>query len=113
MSTSDIRRRREASPGINTDSLLTIIGYVNNAIINNLLSNGSLFRSHPNYAENAMHRPLQSIKDLMESFSAHLERWAHRIKVSLMSLFVICVDGCGLGFGVWGLGFADVFWVGG
>lgn len=37
----------------------------------------------------------------MESFSAHLERWAHRIKVSLMSLFVICVDGCGLGFGVW------------
>lgn len=113
MSTSDIRRRREASPGINTDSLLTIIGYVHNAIINNLLSNGSLFRSHPNYAENAMHRPLQSIKDLMESFSAHLERWAHRIKVSLMSLFVICVDGCGLGFGVWGLGFADVCWVGG
>ncbi len=49
----------------------------------------------------------------MESFSAHLERWAHRIKVSLMSLFVICVDGCGLGFGVWGLGFADVCWVGG
>lgn len=44
-----------------------------------------------------MFRPLQSIKDLMESFLAHLERWAHRIKVSLMNLFVvICVDEWGL-----------------
>lgn len=111
MSTSDIRRRREAIPGINTDSLLTIIGYVHNAIINNLLPNGSLFRSHTNYAENAMHRPLQSIKDLMESFSAHLERWAHRIKVSLMSLFVLCVDGWVLGFWVWNL-LTHVWWAG-
>lgn len=100
MSISDIRRRRDASPGINTDSLLTIIGYVRNAITNTLLSNGSLFRSHTTYAENAMFRPLQSIKDLMESFSAHLERWAHRIKVSLMNLFFICVDECGLGSGI-------------
>lgn len=98
MSTSDIRRRRDASPGINTDSLLTIIGYVHNAITNTLLSNGSLVRSRTAYAENAMFRPLQSIKDLMESFSAHLERWAHRIKVSLVNLLVvICVDEWGLG----------------
>lgn len=57
-----------------------------------------------------MHRPLQSIKDQMESFSAHLERWAHRIKVSLMSLLVKCVDGWGFGFWVQvlGFGFADV-----
>lgn len=55
-----------------------------------------------------MYRPLQSIKDLMESFSAHLERWAHRIKVSLL---VTCVNGCCLG--IRGVGFADVCWVGG
>lgn len=109
MSTSDIRRRRDASPGISTDSLLTIIGYVHNVIINTLLSNGSLLRSHTNFAENAMFRPLQSVKDLMESFSAHLERWAHRIKVRLTSLFFfIYID-------EWRLrvGYADVWWVGG
>lgn len=54
-----------------------------------------------------MYRPLQSIKDLMESFSAHLERWAHRIKVSLF----VTLDGCGLGLGVCCLLFADVCWV--
>lgn len=50
----------------------------------------------------------------MESFLAHLERWAHRIKVSLVSLFVVtCVDGCGLKFlfGVWDL-LTYVGWVG-
>lgn len=47
----------------------------------------------------------------MESFSAHLERWAHRIKVSLMSLSVTFLDGCGLGLGVWDL-LTYVGWVG-
>lgn len=49
----------------------------------------------------------------MESFSAHLERWAHRIKVSLVSLFVVTyVDACGgFGFRVWDL-LTYVGWVG-
>lgn len=48
-----------------------------------------------------MFRPLQSIKDLMGSFSAHLERWAYRIKVRMMNSFVVISgDECVLGFGI-------------
>ncbi len=94
MFVNDINRRRDGCPHAKADSLLTVIGHVNNAVINTTLAEGTMFRSDNHYAEGSMFRPLESIQDLMESFSTHVERWAFRVKVEKS----FCLDSAERGF---------------
>lgn len=85
----DVRRRRDTCPSVNVDSLMTIINYVEIAVVNTVRSNGTMFISRRNYPENAMLTPLKSIEGMMESFMTHVERWAARAKVRTGRLLVI------------------------
>lgn len=49
--------------------------------MNTVRSEGTMFSSRKDYPENAMLRPLRSIEGIMESFMAHVERWADKAKV--------------------------------
>lgn len=77
----DLRRRRDGLPVVNHESLISTINFVEIAIVNTVRSEGTMFSSRKDYPENAMLRPLRSIEGIMDSFMAHVERWADKAKV--------------------------------
>lgn len=82
MSASGIRYRRDGVPDPMVDSLLVIIAHVNLVIENIVLGGPTRLCNRSNYSLNALFRPLRTIRDLMKSFVAHVDRFADRVRVS-------------------------------